>query len=152
MVRSNMLKKDHASLAPQIMTGRCKNAILCIKVPSGDPEHGFRSGNYDQGLVFLNQFLKPPYTLYLNPGYILLSDPETTGTDIQGDNMLTVLTGVEWEARDDSGRGRPSSISIHHPWRIPGFPSWIRAVWSWPSDCAMQCQMPLFWNLHFVKT
>lgn len=71
-----------------------------LKIPTGDENHGFGSGRFDQGLVFLNQYRMSPLTLYLNPGVVLLSDPKTQGADIHVNNIMTFLAGIEYNVSD----------------------------------------------------
>lgn len=68
-----------------------------LKIPTGDVEPGFGSGRYDQALVLLNRYRLSPLSLYLNPGYVWLSDPDSKDADVHVENMLTMLAGVEWE-------------------------------------------------------
>ena len=80
--------------------GLCSSLLAVLKIPTGDSGHGFGSGQYDQALMILNRYRQSPLILYLNPGVILLSDPETDGADVSVNNMMTILTGIEYEASD----------------------------------------------------
>ena len=80
--------------------GLTSSLLFALKLPTGDSEHGFGSGRSDQGLLLLNQYGISPFTLYLNTGILLLSDPETQGADIHVSDMLTLLAGVEYTISD----------------------------------------------------
>ena len=80
--------------------GFISSLLLSLKIPTGDEDHGFGSGRFDQGLVLLNQYRISPLILYLNPGIVLLSDPETQGADIHVNNMMTLLAGIEYNVSD----------------------------------------------------
>ena len=80
--------------------GLISSLLLALKIPTGDEDHGFGSGRFDQGLVLLNQYRISPLILYLNPGIVLLSDPETQGADINVNNMMTLLAGIEYNVSD----------------------------------------------------
>ncbi len=80
--------------------GLISSLLLSLKIPTGDEDHGFGSGRFDQGLVLLNQYRISPLILYLNPGIVLLSDPETQGADIHVNNMMTLLAGIEYNVSD----------------------------------------------------
>ena len=48
-----------------------------LKLPVGSKDRGLGSGGFDHGLFLLSQFrLFPSLLIYLNPGILLLSDPE----------------------------------------------------------------------------
>jgi hypothetical protein len=80
--------------------GFTSSLLLALKLPTGDPEHGFGSGRFDQGLLLLNQYGISPLTLYLNTGILLLSDPETQGADVHVSDMMTLLAGIEYNISD----------------------------------------------------
>ena len=77
--------------------GFCSSLSAVLKVPTGEVEQGFGSGRYDQALVLLNRYRLSPLSLYLNPGYVWLSDPDSTTADVHAEDMLTMLVGAEWE-------------------------------------------------------
>ncbi len=77
--------------------GLSSSLSATLKVPTGEPEQGLGSGNYDQALVLLNRYRLSPLSVYLNPGYVWLSDPESTEADVRVDDLLTLLVAVEWE-------------------------------------------------------
>ncbi len=76
--------------------GLSSSLLVALKIPTGDEDHGFGSGRSDQSLVLLNQYRVLPFMLYLNPGVVLLSDPETHGADIHVNHMMTLLAGIEY--------------------------------------------------------
>jgi len=80
--------------------GLTSSIFYALKIPTGDADHGFGSGRFDQGLVFLNQYRVSPFILYLNPGVVLLSDPKTQGADIDINNIMTLLAGIEYNVND----------------------------------------------------
>ncbi len=80
--------------------GLSSSLLASLKIPTGDEDHGFGSGRYDQSLVLLNQYRISPFILYLNPGLVFLSDPETHGADIHVNDMITLLAGIEYKARE----------------------------------------------------
>jgi hypothetical protein len=80
--------------------GLASSLLLALKIPTGDADHGFGSGRFDQALIFLNQYRVPPFILYLNPGIIFISDPETQGAHIHVNDMMTLLAGIEYMASD----------------------------------------------------
>jgi hypothetical protein len=80
--------------------GLISSLLLALKIPTGDEDHGFGSGRFDQGLVLLNQYRISPLILYFNPGIVLLSDPETQGADIHVNDMMTLLAGIEYNVSD----------------------------------------------------
>ena len=80
--------------------GFTSSLLVALKIPTGDEDHGFGSGRFDQALIFLNQYRVSPFILYLNPGIVLLSDPETQGADIHVNDMMTLLAGIEYNVSD----------------------------------------------------
>ena len=80
--------------------GLASSLLLALKMPTGDKDRGFGSGRMDQGLMLLNQYRTPPFILYLNPGIVRLSDPQTRGADIDVDDMATLLAGIEYRVSD----------------------------------------------------
>jgi len=80
--------------------GLTSSLLVSLKIPTGDEEHGFGSGRFDQALIILNQYRVSPFILYLNPGIVFLSDPETQGADIHVDDMMTLLAGIEYNVSD----------------------------------------------------
>lgn len=80
--------------------GLSSSLLAALKIPTGDEDHGFGSGRFDQALVLLNQYRISPVILYLNPGIVLLSDPETHGADIHVNDMMTLLAGIEYKVSE----------------------------------------------------
>ena len=80
--------------------GLTSSLLVALKIPTGDADHGFGSGRFDQALVLLNQYKSSPFVLYLNPGVVFLSDPETQGAQIRVNDMMTLLAGIEYSASD----------------------------------------------------
>ena len=80
--------------------GLSSSLLAAVKIPTGDEDHGFGSGRFDQSLVLLNQYRISPFILYLNPGIVLLSDPETHGADIHVKDMMTLLAGIEYRVSE----------------------------------------------------
>ncbi len=57
-----------------------------LKIPVGNKDRGLGSGGFDHGLSLLSQFrLFPSLLIYLNPGIIFLSEPES---DLSFDNTI----------------------------------------------------------------
>lgn len=67
-----------------------------LKIPLGDPEYGFGSGEWDHGIHFLSRIHFDPVALYLNGGYNFLSDPETNGANIRVDDTISLFAGLEY--------------------------------------------------------
>jgi hypothetical protein len=80
--------------------GFSSSLLAALKIPTGDEAHGFGSGRFDQALIFLNQYRLSPFILYLDPGIVFLSDPETQGADIHVNDMMTLLAGIEYNVND----------------------------------------------------
>jgi len=80
--------------------GLASSLQTLLKIPTGDSKHGFGSGRPDAGIVMLNRYGISPLAFYLNPGYVLLSDPETQGADVQVRDIMTLLMGIEYQADD----------------------------------------------------
>lgn len=80
--------------------GLASSLLAALKIPTGDEDRGFGSGRFDQGLILLNQYRLSPLILYLNPGIVWLSDPETQGADIHVNDMMTLLAGLEYKVSD----------------------------------------------------
>lgn len=81
--------------------GFTNSLLVALKIPTGDADHGFGSGRFDQALILLNQYKVSPFILYLNSGVVFLSDPETQGAHIQVKDMVTLLAGIEYNASDN---------------------------------------------------
>lgn len=67
-----------------------------LKIPFGDPEYGFGSGHADHGLHFLSRIQLDPVMIYLNGGYNIVSDPKTSGADIQVEDTISLFVGLEY--------------------------------------------------------
>jgi hypothetical protein len=67
-----------------------------LKIPFGDSEYGFGSGHADHGLHFLSQVCLEPVVIYCNGGYYFLTDPETSGADIQVEDTISLFAGLEY--------------------------------------------------------
>jgi hypothetical protein len=80
--------------------GLASSLLVSLKIPTGDENHGFGSGRFDQSLILLNQYRVSLFILYLNPGIVFLSDPETHGADIHVNDMMTLLAGIEYKVSD----------------------------------------------------
>ncbi|QTA92766.1 DUF3187 family protein [Desulfonema magnum] len=71
-----------------------------LKIPTGDEDHGFGSGGFDHGVFLFSQFNLSPFVLYLNPGFIFLTDPETSGPEISVNNIFALLIAGEYIFND----------------------------------------------------
>ena len=67
-----------------------------LKVPLGNKNHGFGSGACDHGFLLLSSINLDPLIVYLNPGYILLSDPAISDPQISVNNIYTLFAGIEY--------------------------------------------------------
>lgn len=68
-----------------------------LKIPIGDAEHGFGSGEFDHGLFLLSQFRFDPFILYLNPGIMALSKPDTLGLQVPiNSTIFGLVLGCEY--------------------------------------------------------
>lgn len=82
-----------------VLTGNgwFKSSLLAsLKIPTGDEDKGFGSGNVDYGFSLLSQFTRGKMAFYLNPGVIFPSDPDTAGADISYKTMATLFAGLEY--------------------------------------------------------
>lgn len=76
---------------------RFRSALMAsLKLPTGDEDKGFGSGNFDGGLTLLTRFRYRSLAFYLNPGFIVPRDPETQGADIRYRTMATLFAGLEY--------------------------------------------------------
>jgi len=62
--------------------------LFRLKLPTGNAEHGFGSGGFDQGVFFLSRFLLDPLALYINPGIMHLSKPDVPGLSVPTDETI----------------------------------------------------------------
>ena len=67
-----------------------------LKVPLGNEKHGFGSGACDHGFLLLSSINLDSLIVYLNPGYILLSDPAISNPKISVNNIYTLFAGIEY--------------------------------------------------------
>jgi hypothetical protein len=67
-----------------------------VKLPTGDPDHGFGSGAVDHGLFLPIQIQIDRCIVYLTPGYIWVADPETDGPDVAARNVVSFFAGGEY--------------------------------------------------------
>lgn len=74
--------------------------LASIKLPIGDEALGYGSGRADAGLFFPNQWEGRKWTLYLMPGYIWHSDPETQGADVSARNSFSMFGGLGYASSD----------------------------------------------------
>jgi len=78
-------------------TGWFKGALLAsLKIPTGDEDKGFGSGKVDYGFSLLTRLTRGKMALYLNPGVIFPTDPETAEADISYKTMATLFAGLEY--------------------------------------------------------
>jgi hypothetical protein len=68
-----------------------------LKLPTGNAGHGFGSGGFDHGFFALSRFRMEPVTLYMNPGWIWISDPDSDASPIKiNHNVYGMLLGAEY--------------------------------------------------------
>ncbi len=67
-----------------------------LKLPTGDVGQGLSSDGYDHGFFLLTKFSKNQMNYYLNPGFILLDKPETSGASVDIANMATLFAGATY--------------------------------------------------------
>jgi len=70
--------------------------LYTLKIPLGDSDSGFGSGHFDHGLFLLSQTVVHPVIVYVNAGYIFLSDPDTKGANINVNNIASLFGGFEY--------------------------------------------------------
>ena len=74
--------------------------LASIKLPIGDEALGYGSGRLDAGLFLPTQWNGRKWSLYLMPGYIWHSDPETQGADVSARNSLSMFGGLGYASSD----------------------------------------------------
>lgn len=74
--------------------------VYRLKVPGGDYEQGFGSGRFDHGFFFLSQIRRSRFTFYLNPGFMLLSDPKTIWADVSVNNVFGLTVCGEYALKE----------------------------------------------------
>lgn len=78
-------------------SGWFKSSLLTsLKLPTGDEEKGLGSGKADYGFSLLTRFTRGKIALYVNPGVIFPTNPETAGADISYKTMATLFAGLEY--------------------------------------------------------
>jgi len=70
--------------------------LYTLKIPVGDSDSGFGSGHFDHGFFLLSQTVVHPVIIYVNAGYIFLSDPDTKGANINVNNIPSLFGGLEY--------------------------------------------------------
>ena len=71
-----------------------------LKLPVGNAERGFGSGKFDHGFFLISGFRKNAFSIYANPGFLLLADPDTKGAEISVNNVFAMLLGGEYQWND----------------------------------------------------
>lgn len=74
--------------------------LASIKLPIGDEELGYGSGRCDGGLFLPTQWEGRQWSLYLMPGYIWHSDPETEGADVSARNSFGMFAGLGYASSE----------------------------------------------------
>ena len=70
--------------------------LASIKLPIGDESLGYGSGRLDAGIFLPTQWDGQKWSLYLMPGYIWHSDPETQGADVSARNSFSMFGGIAY--------------------------------------------------------
>jgi len=70
--------------------------LYTLKIPLGDADSGYGSGHFDHGFFLLSQTVVRPIVIYLNAGYVFLSDPDTKEADIHVNNIPSLFGGIEY--------------------------------------------------------
>lgn len=82
-------------LWPETSMRRWQSSLLVsVKAPTGDPDIGYGSGRWDLGFFLPNQWSFQPWSLYLMPGFIHHSDPETLGADVSARDSISLFAGA----------------------------------------------------------
>ncbi len=84
----------------QAISGRPVELSLSyhVKFPLGDPDYGYGSGEFDHGIFLLSRTRLGdfPVVLYIQPGFLFLSDPHTLGAAIEVDPSWSIFCGLEY--------------------------------------------------------
>lgn len=71
-----------------------------IKLPTGDPDRAYGSGGFDFGLFLPSQWSLTSWSLFIMPGMMLISDPETRGADVSARNSYSLFSGLAFHYND----------------------------------------------------
>lgn len=85
----------------RLFEGRAENPLSAslmytLKVPTGDPDHGFGSGGWDHGLFLLSAVRWRQVVLHFGTGGTLLASPDTMGPEIEVQPTAGLLFGAEY--------------------------------------------------------
>jgi hypothetical protein len=69
-----------------------------VKLPTGNPDHGFGSGAVDQGVSLATQLSLTPWYLYITPGFYLISNPADSDAPghVAASDMVSLFVGGEY--------------------------------------------------------
>jgi len=84
-------------LGPQETDRMSLSFLYKLKLPTGNANHGFGSGGFDNGFFLLYRFRTGSTILYFDPVWIRLSEPDTDGNAIKiNENMYGFISGAEY--------------------------------------------------------
>ena len=103
--------------------------LASIKLPIGDESLGYGSGRLDAGIFLPTQWDGQKWSLYLMPGYIWHSDPETQGADVSARNSFSMFGGIAYVS-SERWRWFVQLNYSSSPIERPASPSSTTAQWS----------------------
>jgi hypothetical protein len=82
-------------LWPETSVRRWQSSLLVsVKAPTGDPDSGYGSGQWDLGFFLPNQWSLKQWSLYLMPGIIHHGNPETSRADVSARDSISLFAGA----------------------------------------------------------
>jgi hypothetical protein len=74
--------------------------LAALKAPSGRAKYGTGSGHWDAGIFLPMELGSGSWALFVMPGYIYHSDPDTRGADVSARPSITFLIGARYAYND----------------------------------------------------
>lgn len=71
-------------------------ASYALKIPTGDPDRGVGSGNWDHGLFLFVKRRVASFYVYANGGCAFIGDPRTAGADVSARPIGSAFLGLEY--------------------------------------------------------
>jgi len=74
--------------------------LTSLKLPAGEPRHGYGSGRLDAGLFLPAQYESGPWSFFTMPGFIWHGDPDSRGADVAARSSITLFIGAAYAYND----------------------------------------------------
>jgi hypothetical protein len=91
------LSVQYELLRPKLRRPLLSTLMISLKMPTGDKNVGFGSGNFDLGFFLPSKWRIEPWSLYFMPGFVVVGDPKTGEPSVGAQDVYALFAGLAYD-------------------------------------------------------